>query len=579
MMTRSAPFAPLAMLFVATSTLSADPRTDLWWTDASARYARIYTSLANRLAGSSTATWSNGSQSQNHPAYCGVQAVLSSSDWVYIRTTGLGSHVMGPWPANFPNLPANQHVLYRLPRHPVLGASGTPTGLGAIGYLVDGVAMFDSRDGFVWTGSTEQGGAAVGYWNRDAFVNEGATFDPAYAHQENSGTYHCHANPVALRHLLGDHVDYDSTTGTYRESPAPVTRHSPLLGWVRDGWPLYGPYGYAEATRPSSGLARMRAGYQLRDGQRGTDNIAVTGRSSLPAWAVRAYGVTAAQPGPAVSATYPRGRYMEDHAYLGDLGLQLGTDFDLDEYNGRWCVTPEYPDGTYAYFVSIAADGTPVFPYNIGRSFRSAPTGAAVQAVAENVTTHFVGGTNVVASLATPSRAANGGWILQWNGIEGGGYTVEHSDDLKAWTPVTEAAVSGPNPASAVIASAGDVAAFRVRLVSVDTHDAVDSMTGGGGPVGPAIATVSPTSGGRGLAVRVTFTLGGQAPPANLLPTSATLGTLAGSAIARNGAQVSATFSIPANATPGPVNAAVVFPGPPGMGAVTFSVANAFTIL
>lgn len=573
--------AATAASLLGPALLGADPRTDSWLTNATARYARIYTSSANRLNGASVTTWSNGSQSQNTPAYCGVQAVYSSADWVYLRTTGLGSHAMGPWPANFPNLPANQHIFYRLPRNPALGTGGTLTGLGSIGYFVDGVAMFDSRDGFVWNGSAEQGGAGTGYWNRDAYVNEGATFDPAFAHQEGSGTYHYHANPVALRHLLGDHVDYDAATGVYREPTAPVTRHSPILGWVRDGWPIYGPYGYVQATNPASGLVRMRTGYQLRNGERGTDNISITGRGSIPAWAARAYGVAASQSGPTVSATYPRGRYMEDNAYLGDLGLLLGTDFDLDEYNGRWCVTPDFPSGVYAYFVSISADGTPTFPYNIGRAYRGTPTGAAVQALAENVTTNFVGGTNILASLASPAAAANGNWVLSWTGIEGGGYTVERSQDLEVWTAVAESTLAGGDTAAVTVASTGDVAAFRVRLNAVATHDAVDGTgnnNGGGGMTGPALASVSPGSGTRGTSVRVTFTLGGMAPPANVQPTSASLGTLTGTALARNGTQVSATFNIPANATPGPVTAAVVFPGPPGMGNVTFSLANGFTI-
>ena len=85
-------------------------------------------------------------------------------------------------------------------------------------------------------------------------------------------------------------------------------------------------------------------------------------------------------PAPAVSSSYPLGRYMEDNDYLGDhqflpAKYQQGTDFDLDEYNGRWCVTPEFPNGTYAYFVAISANGTPVFPYNIGRGYYGSPTG------------------------------------------------------------------------------------------------------------------------------------------------------------------------------------------------------------
>jgi hypothetical protein len=35
----------------------------------------------------------------------------------------------------------------------------------------------------------------------------------------------------------------------------------------------------------------------------------------------------------------------------------------LDARNGRFCVTPEYPSGIYAYFVTLDASLTPVFPY------------------------------------------------------------------------------------------------------------------------------------------------------------------------------------------------------------------------
>src|SRR5947207_1533507 len=82
---------------------------------------------------------------------------------------------------------------------------------------VNAVAMFDGRDGYVWTGSAESGNG-TGYWNRDAFVNESVTFDPGYAHQEQTGTHHYHADPIALRYLLGDHVDFNVGTRTYSES-------------------------------------------------------------------------------------------------------------------------------------------------------------------------------------------------------------------------------------------------------------------------------------------------------------------------------------------------------------------------
>ena len=61
--------------------------------------------------------------------------------------------------------------------------------------------------------------------------------------------------------------------------------------------------------------------------------------------------------------TDPMGTYIEDYEYVEGLGT-------LDRYNGRYCVTPEYPNGTYAYFCTIkGVAGEPVFPYFIGPSF------------------------------------------------------------------------------------------------------------------------------------------------------------------------------------------------------------------
>ena len=45
----------------------------------------------------------------------------------------------------------------------------------------------------------------------------------------------------------------------------------------------------------------------------------------------------------------------------------------LDAYNGKFGVTPEYPNGTYAYFMTEDGAGTPVFPYVIGPRFYGVP--------------------------------------------------------------------------------------------------------------------------------------------------------------------------------------------------------------
>ena len=143
-----------AFLGAALTALAADPRIDSWLITDSGKYARIYTTTAEMTAGTPVNTWSRGAVNQSLPAYVGVQEIYSSADWVYIRSTGLGGHIMGPWyiDANktqlFPNLPANTHTFYRIPRAPTVPVAKTLTGLGQIGVFVDGVAMFDSRDAF-----------------------------------------------------------------------------------------------------------------------------------------------------------------------------------------------------------------------------------------------------------------------------------------------------------------------------------------------------------------------------------------------------------------------------------------------
>jgi hypothetical protein len=567
----------VALVAAITVPAGADPYVDSWFTDNAGKYARIYTTDANKTAGAAVTTWSNGSQTQSLPAYAGVQEIYSSASWVYIRSTGLGSHIMGPWYLNaahtqvFPNFPVNTKTFYRIPRAPIVPATKTLTALGAIGYFVDGIAMFDSRDGFVWTGAAEAGNG-TGYWNREAYVNEGVTFDPGYAHQEQTGNHHYHANPIALRYLLGDHVDYNATTKTYSESTNAVTQHSPILGWVRDGFPVYGPYGYSSASNAASGIRRMVSGYVLRNGQSGTQNLTTVGRTNIPQWAVRLYNVTANQSGPTVSTTYPLGRYMEDNDYLGDLGYTQGTDFDLDEYNGRWCVTPEFPAGTYAYFVSISSNGTPTFPYNIGRAFYGSPTGGAVTTLAETVTTNFVGGPKAAASLNKPA-VNNGVVTLTWSAIEGGTYRVESATNLTSWTTNATGLVATLNTGVYTNNSTDTQKFYRVAMTALANYDPVSGASGGDGTT--FAVPGGSVSRGSGTNITLTITLPGNppSPPANAPITSVTMGSLTATSTSyATQGTVLANFTIPANATLGAQTVVVQFSIP------TFTFANGFTI-
>jgi hypothetical protein len=67
-----------------------------------------------------------------------------------------------------------------------------------------------------------------------------------------------------------------------------------------------------------------------------------------------------------VQSGYILGDLVQDYIYDSSVGT-------LDEFNGKFGVTPEYPNGTYAYFMTEDGSGNPVYPYAIGRKFYGTP--------------------------------------------------------------------------------------------------------------------------------------------------------------------------------------------------------------
>ncbi len=479
----------------------SSPQVTSWYTAQSGKYARIVETDGELSTNATKTTWTRTSgpntTTQALPVYAGPQQIDYSASFVYIRTPNLGTYTMGPWYNNaartqlFVNIPKNQGIIYRIPRTSTIPTTKTRTqGLqvggvlqDAIGMCVDGVAIFDPLDGYSYSNGTESMGGN-GDWRRDAYVNEGITFDKSLAHQQNTGKYHNHANPIALRYQLGDNVVYNSTTKAYSEGDtyAPAA-HSPIIGWMLDGLPVYGPYGYSSAMDATSSIRRMKSGFVLRDGATtGVDNISVAGRT-VPLWSTRNGGGSAA--GPAVSATYPVGRYIEDWAYLGDLiksgstYYQQGTDFDLNEYNVRYCKTPEFPSGTWAYFLNITSTGAPQFPYMVNRWLFGTPTGGAVSTVNETVTNHFMGGANRLLSI-TNVNVIGTNVSLTWNAVEGATYSVDASTNATTWTSkATGLTVSNANTRShthTALSTSGSEYA-RVNRTAIATYDTTGTTT------------------------------------------------------------------------------------------------------
>lgn len=240
------------------------------------------------------------------------------------------------------------------------------------------------------------GAAGDGIWTRNAAFGEAETFDLCNGHQPGSGMYHHHINPICLRAQLNDNVVVVSSGRLgiqYGEKTAGWT-HSPILGWSFDGYPVYGPYGYSNPADSTSAIKRIQSSFQLRN---------LTVRQTLPTWVLLyeptvSQTLTSAQYGPPVSATYPLGRYIQDYDYVAGSG-------DLDQYNGRFTITPDFPNGTYAYFVTLASNGSQAYPYIINVQFYGTSVGSNVT-VASDAVDYFNSGA-LTQSPSTDPRLAS----------------------------------------------------------------------------------------------------------------------------------------------------------------------------
>ena len=141
-----------------------------------------------------------------------VQSVDYSEEWVYITATGIPAYITGPFLDGNPSLAQNQNAIYKLPLTPIEN-TGTPTATngGNIGIFINGVSLFDYRDGVAWNNNTMSlcGGPPGGNppcpggpngnqdWNRDAIPAEMGGFDCNKAHPA-MGNYHHHQNPSAF---------------------------------------------------------------------------------------------------------------------------------------------------------------------------------------------------------------------------------------------------------------------------------------------------------------------------------------------------------------------------------------------
>jgi len=228
------------------------------------------------------------------------------------------------------------------------------TGVGLIGIWLNGVAMYNpSAQGLAPSGPN----LLAPTWEYNAASQSGRdlgyTFgeDLAGGHAAPSDQYHYHDGSFLNAWLSG--AGYKSGTfGQTGVAEATVIKylisglthpsgHSKILGISADGYPVYGPFGFVRAVDASSGIKRMVSGYTLN--------------SPTTREGTEASNITA----------YPMGIFIEDYSFTAS--------GDLDQHNGRFCVTPDYPNGTYAYFITLNSALSPVYPYIIGNTYFGPP--------------------------------------------------------------------------------------------------------------------------------------------------------------------------------------------------------------
>jgi hypothetical protein len=265
-----------------------------------------------------------------------VQQVQYSNTFVYISCTDIPGWLpltstdgvsAGPndyWPNN-PWEPLNKNYLFKIRLNPIQN-TGTPTvaPYGHIGIFTNGMSLYNPLDAKSWQEEDQ--------WFQNAWYFEHIdlqTFDVCLGHPNGNFEYHSHVSPKC---------HWDETNSTV---------HAPLIGFAFDGFPIYGCYSYTNPNGTGP-IKRLKSSYRLRT---------MTDRTTLPNGTVLPSNLV----GPPLS-TYPLGAYAEDFEYVPGLG-------DLDQHNGRFSVTPEYPNGIYCYFATLDDNLTPAYPYLIGPTF------------------------------------------------------------------------------------------------------------------------------------------------------------------------------------------------------------------
>ncbi len=208
----------------------------------------------------------------------------------FIKSNGIPNHEPGKFPnRNNPNTIGPQNYNFRVPLEPKKNEK--PTFAPLFGVAINGVP-FDPGTAELWNQNFN--------WRYEALtggINLGV--DSSLAHVQPNGAYHYHGIPKGLVEKLGG------------------DKKVILIGYASDGFPIYSQFGFSIPNDANSQIKELKGSYRIKSGDRPADS-----------------------PGGKYDGTFGA-----DWEYVANLG-------DLDECNGRFGVTPEYPKGTYHYYLT-----------------------------------------------------------------------------------------------------------------------------------------------------------------------------------------------------------------------------------
>ena len=313
-------------------------------TGANYQSATIYTMLDNSL--------NIISDGDPYPAKCGEP--VFTNDGITTRSWSKVPNPLVKQSYNYtfqyrggtPDISANQHI----------NLAG-----GGIGFFANGVILYNQSSGTGTVPMTDisGGGSPSGYLNAIYFESvygidlAGGHPSPEGVIDSNGkqGQYHYHDSGFLLNNCWNNEIFYNSnlyfkTTSFAGDHIRNLDGHSKIVGVCFDGYPIYGPYGYQKPMQVSLAVL-MTSSFILKETEFTGRPYRYTDKGKLLNTKPQQY------------LTVGPGAFINDYVYTPMAG-------SLDQYNGRFCVTPEYPLGTYAYFITVDSMGGPVFPYIVG---------------------------------------------------------------------------------------------------------------------------------------------------------------------------------------------------------------------